>query len=214
MSTVAGAFGRYLRNHGFDPDGLRLRASMPVNLRSASEPLTLGNRFGLVYVDLLPGIANPIERLHAMHSGMEAIKRSLQPPMSLVALSAMGLLPAALQTSAVDLFSRKASAVVSNVPGPRAPLSLCGQRVAEMYFWVPQSGSIGLGVSLLSYAGRLHFGVIADRALVESPRQIIEGFANEFESLLLATTVGTLALRKIPTPRIDTVQQRRRNRRR
>jgi hypothetical protein len=134
--------------------------------------------------------------------------------MSLVALSVMGLLPAALQTPAIDLFSRKASVVVSNVPGPRAPLSLCGQRVAEMYFWVPQSGSIGLGVSLLSYAGRLHFGVIADRALVESPRQIIDGFAHEFESLLLATTVGTLALRELPTPRIDTVQQRRRNRRR
>jgi len=214
MSTVAGAFGRYLRGRGFDPGGLRLRASMPVNLRSTSEPLTLGNRFGLVFVDLLPGIANPIERLHATHSAMEAIKRSLQPPMSLVALSVMGLLPAALQTPAIDLFSRKASVVVSNVPGPRAPLSLCGQRVAEMYFWVPQSGSIGLGVSLLSYAGRLHFGVIADRALVESPRQIIDGFAHEFESLLLATTVGRLALRELPTPRIDTVQQRRRNRRR
>jgi diacylglycerol O-acyltransferase len=213
MSTVAGAFGRYLRSRGYDPDGLRLRASMPVNLRGTDEPLTLGNRFGLVFVDLLPGIANPIERLHAMHSGMETIKRSLQPAMSLVALAVMGLLPAALQTPAIDLFSRKASVVVSNVPGPHAPLYLCGQRVTEMYFWVPQSGSIGLGVSLLSYAGRLHFGVIADRALVEAPGRMIEAFAHEFENLLIATTVGMLALREIPSPRIDTAQQKRRNRR-
>ncbi len=213
MSTVAGAFGRYLRGREFDPGGLRLRASVPVNLRGANEALTLGNRFGLVFVDLMPGIANPLERLHAMHSTMEAIKQSLQPPMSLVALAVMGLLPAALQTPAIDLFSRKASAVVSNVPGPRAPLYLCGQRIDEMYFWVPQSGSIGLGVSLLSYAGRLHFGVISDRALVESPREIIEAFALEFENLLIATTVGTLASREIPSPRIDTVQQKRPNRR-
>jgi len=213
MSTVAGAFGRYLRGRGFDPGGLRLRASVPVNLRGASDALTLGNRFGLVFVDLMPGIANPLERLHAMHSKMEAIKQSLQPPMSLVALAVMGLLPAALQTPAIDLFSRKASAVVSNVPGPRAPLYLCGQRIDEMYFWVPQSGSIGLGVSLLSYAGRLHFGVITDRALVESPREIIEAFAQEFENLVIATTVGTLAPREIPSPRIDTVQQKRPNRR-
>jgi WS/DGAT/MGAT family acyltransferase len=212
MSTVAGAFGRYLRGRGFDPGGLRLRASVPVNLRGANEALTLGNRFGLVFVDLMPGIVNPLERLHEMHSAMEAIKRSLQPPMSLVALAVMGLLPAALQTPAIDLFSRKASAVVSNVPGPRAPLYLCGQRIEEMYFWVPQSGSIGLGVSLLSYAGRLHFGVISDRALVESPGKIIEAFSQEFENLLIATTVGTLASREIPSPRIDTVQQRRRNR--
>jgi WS/DGAT/MGAT family acyltransferase len=213
MCTVAGAFGRYLRSRDHDPRGLRLRASVPVNLRSAAEPLTLGNRFGLVFVDLLPGIANPIERLHATHSAMAAIKGSLQPPMSLVALAVIGLLPAALQTPAIELFSRKASAVVSNVPGPQAPLYLCGQRVSEMYFWVPQSGSIGLGVSLLSYAGRLHFGVIADRALVESPSKIVEDFAHEFESLLLAATVGTLALRKLPRPRNDTVQHTRRNRR-
>lgn len=213
MSTVAGAFGRYLRSQGFDPGGLRLRASVPINLRGANEALALGNRFGLVFVDLMPGIANPVERLYAMHSAMEMIKRSLQPSMSLVALAVMGLLPAALQTPAIDLFSRKASAVVSNVPGPRAPLYLCGQRIQEMYFWVPQSGSIGLGISLLSYAGRLHFGVIADRALVESPGKVIEAFAQEFENLLIATTVGTLALREIPSPRIDTVQQKRRNRR-
>jgi len=59
----------------------------------------------------------------------------------------------------------------------------------------------------LSYAGHVHFGVISDRALVESPARIVEHLAREFENLLLATTVGVLALRKVPSPRIDTVQQ-------
>jgi hypothetical protein len=186
---------------------------MPVNLRATDEPLTLGNRFGLVFVDLMPGIANPLERLGAMHDAMAALKGSLQPSMSLVSLAAMGMLPAALQAAAVETFSRKATAVVSNVPGPQATLSMCGERISEMYFWVPQSGSIGLGVSLLSYAGHLHFGVISDRALVESPARIVERFSLEFENLLLATTVGALALRQVPNPRIDTVQQQRRNRR-
>ena len=213
MCTVAGALGGYLRELGFDTRDLRLRASMPVNLRATDEPLTLGNRFGLVFVDLMPGIANPLERLGAMHDAMAALKGSLQPSMSLVSLAAMGMLPAALQAAAVETFSRKATAVVSNVPGPQATLSMCGERISEMYFWVPQSGSIGLGVSLLSYAGHLHFGVISDRALVESPARIVERFSREFENLLLATTVGALALRQVPNPRIDTVQQRRRNRR-
>jgi WS/DGAT/MGAT family acyltransferase len=213
MCTVAGALGGYLREQGFDTGGLRLRASVPVNLRATDEPLTLGNRFGLVFVDLMPGIANPLERLGAMHDAMAALKGSLQPSMSLVSLAAMGMLPAALQAAAVETFSRKATTVVSNVPGPQAALSMCGQRVSEMYFWVPQSGSLGLGVSLLSYAGHLHFGVISDRALVESPARIVERFGREFENLLLAATVGALALREVPSPRIDTVQQRRRNRR-
>jgi diacylglycerol O-acyltransferase / wax synthase len=212
MSTVAGALGGHLRDQGFDTRDLRVRASVPVNLREADEPLSLGNRFGLVFVELALGLANPLQRLEATHGAMAALKGSLQPTASLMSLGLMGMLPAAAQAPLVDLFSRKASAVVSNVPGPQAPLYLCGQRVTEMYFWVPQSGSIGLGISILSYAGQVHFGMIADRALVPSPAGIVERFPAEFEKLLLATVVGALALRKLPKPRIDTVQQTARNR--
>jgi hypothetical protein len=112
----------------------------------------------------------------------------------------------------IETFSRKATAVVSNVPGPQAPLYLCGQRITEMYFWVPQSGSIGLGLSILSYAGQVHFGMIADRALVPSPAEVVERLPAEFEKLLLTTVIGALAQRKLPKPRIDTVQQKGRNR--
>jgi hypothetical protein len=173
-----------------------VRASVPVNLRAADEPLALGNRFGLVFVELAPGLANPLQRLFATSDAMAALKGSLQPPMALMTLGLMGLLPAAVQAPAVELFSRKASAVVSNVPGPQAPLYLCGQRVSEMYFWVPQSGTIGLGISILSYAGHVYFGMISDKRLVQEPDRVVARFAPEFEKLLLATTVGALGLRE------------------
>ena len=70
----------------------------------------------------------------------------------------LGMLPAGVQAPAIEMFSRKGSLVASNVPGPQSPLYLCGQRIVEMYFWVPQSGSIGIGVSILSYAGKVFFG--------------------------------------------------------
>jgi WS/DGAT/MGAT family acyltransferase len=213
MSTVAGALGRYLRERGVDTQALRLRASVPVNLRGNDESATLGNRFGLLLVDLHTGIANPLRRLPAMHDAMAALKGSLQSRMSLVTLGVMGLLPAALQAPFVDLVSRKATVVVSNVPGPRAPLTLCGQLVTGMYFWVPQSGSISTGLSLLSYAGNVYFGVISDRAVIQAPARLVTLFAREFENLVLATTVGALALRELPSPRIDTVQQKRADRR-
>lgn len=212
MSTVAGVLGGHLREQGFDTHDLRVRASVPVNLREAEEPLSLGNRFGLVFVELALGLSNPLQRLAATHDAMATLKGSLQPPMSLMSLGLMGMMPVAAQRLAVELFSRKATAVVSNVPGPQAPLYMCGQRVTEMYFWVPQSGSIGLGLSILSYAGQVHFGMIADRTLVPSPAEVVARFPAEFEKLLLATVVGALALRKLPKPRIDTVQQRARNR--
>jgi WS/DGAT/MGAT family acyltransferase len=196
MSTIAGALGGYLRDEGFDTRGLVVRASVPVNLRAAEEPLTLGNKFGLVFVDMALGTRNPLQRLYAMRETMAALKGSLQPPMTLMVLGLMGLLPHVVQAPAIELFSRKASAVVSNVPGPQAPLYMCGQRVSEMYFWVPQSGTIGLGISVLSYAGRVHFGMISDRRLVKEPHKVVDRFAPEFERLLLAATVGVLAARE------------------
>ena len=201
MSTVAGVLGGYLRERGFDTDGLTLRASVPVNLRAPDEPLMLGNRFGLVFVELAPGLANPLERLFATSDAMAALKGSLQPPMALMSLGLMGMMPARVQAPLVELFSRKATAVVSNVPGPQAPLYMCGQRVTEMYFWVPQSGSIGLGLSLLSYAGQVYFGTISDQQLVDDPDELVARFAPEFEKLLLAATVGALAAKEKKRPR-------------
>jgi WS/DGAT/MGAT family acyltransferase len=196
MSTVAGALGSYLRDRGFATDDLKTRAMVPVNLRAADEPLTLGNRFGLVFVEMALGLTDPLQRVYAMADTMKALKGSLQPPMTLMTLGLLGMMPAALQAPAVELFSRKATAVVSNVPGPQAPLYVCGQRVSEMYFWVPQSGSIGLGISLLSYAGQVYVGMISDRKLIKAPDDVVARFSAEFEKLLLAATVGVLAQRE------------------
>jgi len=196
MSTLAGALGEQLRAGAVATEDLTLRASVPVNLRSTEVGASLGNQFGLVFVPLPVGARNPLQRLYTTHEAMTALKGSLQPPMTLTLLGMMGLLPKAVQAPAVDLFSRKGSLVASNVPGPRAPIQLCGQRISEMYFWVPQSGVIGLGISILSYAGQVFFGVIADEALLPEPRALVERFAPEFEKLLLAVTVGALALRE------------------
>jgi len=89
--------------------------------------------------------------------------------------------------------------VASNVPGPQAPLYLCGQRISEMYFWVPQSGTMGIGISILSYAGQVFFGIIADDRLVDDPQAVVDRIGPEFERLLLAVTVGALAGKKKPS---------------
>ena len=98
--------------------------------------------------------------------------------------------PAALQSVALELFSRKASAVATNVPGPQQPLYMGGCRVREMMFWVPQTGSIGLGISILSYNNRVHFGLIADAKLIPDPDAVIRRFGPEFEKLLYLALMG------------------------
>jgi WS/DGAT/MGAT family acyltransferase len=194
MAVLAGALGRYLESRGALGPDMRVRASIPVNLRVGAEvSQSLGNRFGLVFLELPVGVERPLERLFATRAAMRALKNSAQPLVVLGVLAAIGSLPAAVEDPAVALFSRKASLVVSNVPGPREPLTLGGAPLEELFFWVPQAGAIGVGVSILTYADRVHFGVVADRRLVPDPAALAERLQPEFEKLLLLLLFGAAA---------------------
>jgi hypothetical protein len=118
---------------------------------------------------------------------MRELKRSKQAALTFGLLAAVGMAPAALQRMALDMFSRKATTVATNVPGPKRPLYLAGVEVKELMFWVPQNGSVGMGVSILSYNGRVHFGLIADQRRVADPDAIVQRFAREVEKLTLLT---------------------------
>jgi diacylglycerol O-acyltransferase len=184
LTCVAGAIGDYLRAHGEDPTGKEIRAMVPVNLRPLDQAWKLGNRFGLVPLVLPVGIANPVERLGAVRARMNGLKGGYQPVMAFALLAVAGLLIKPMQAALLNLFAKKATAVMTNVPGPREPLKFCGRTVKQVMFWVPQSGDIGVGVSILSYAGGVQFGLITDDVLCPDPDDIVARFQPEFEQLL------------------------------
>lgn len=185
LSSVAGAIGDYLRDKGEDPAGKEIRAMVPVNLRPLEKAYQLGNRFGLVPLTLPIGIANPVERVFAVQRRMNELKGSYQPLLAFGVLAVAGLLIKPVQAALLNMFAKKATAVMTNVPGPKEPLRFCGSTVKQVMFWVPQSGDIGLGVSILSYGSGVQFGLITDRKLCPDPEAIIDRFAPEFEKLLL-----------------------------
>lgn len=187
LSCVAGALGRYLSERGEDPAGKEIRVMVPVNLRSQEKAHQLGNQFGLVPLVLPIGIANPVERLYAVKARMQELKGSFQPVLAFGLLSVAGLLIKPVQHAMLNIFARKATAVMTNVPGPAQPLKFCGSTVERVMFWVPQSGDIGLGVSVLTYAGQVQFGLIADAQLCPDPAAVVRGFAPEFNTLLTLT---------------------------
>ncbi len=185
LSCVAGAIGQYLRAQGDDTSGQEIRAMVPVNLRPLDKAWQLGNRFGLAPLVLPIGITNPIERVYAVRQRMAELKGSYQPLLAFAVLALTGLFVKPVQDAVLSLFSKKTTAVMTNVPGPAQALKFCGSTLRQTMFWVPASGDIGLGVSVLSYAGGVQFGLIADRALCPEPQQIIELFEPEFEKLAL-----------------------------
>ena len=185
LACAAGAFGEYLRAAGDDPRGKEVRAMVPVNLRPLDEAWKLGNRFGLAPLVLPIGIGHPVERLFAVRARMTEMKHSYQPLLAFGVLAVAGLLTKPVQDALLGLFAKKATAVMTNVPGPAEPLKFCGATLRQSMFWVPASGDIGIGVSILSYAGGVQFGLITDEALCPEPQQVIDRFAPEFEQLLL-----------------------------
>jgi diacylglycerol O-acyltransferase len=187
LSCVAGAIGQYLRERGDDPTGQEIRAMVPVNLRPLDQAWQLGNKFGLAPLQLPIGIHNPIERVYAVRQRMSELKGSYQPLLAFAVLAIAGLMIKPVQDAILNLFAKKATAVMTNVPGPQQPLTFCGSTIRQTMFWVPASGHIGVGVSILSYAGGVQFGLITDSALCPDPQAIIERFQPEFDKLLLVT---------------------------
>jgi len=187
LSCVAGALGEYLKSLGDDVSGQEIRAMIPVNLRPLDQAYKLGNRFGLVPLVLPIGVANPIERVYEVRRRMNALKGSTQPILAFGMLAVAGLLIKPAQDAMLNLFGKKTTAVMTNVPGPRDKLQLLGATLEQSMFWVPQSGDIGLGVSILSYGGGVQFGVITDTAMCPDPQKIIDEFEPEFARLSLVT---------------------------
>jgi diacylglycerol O-acyltransferase / wax synthase len=187
LSCVAGAIGEYLKSLGDDVTGQEIRAMIPVNLRPIEQAHKLGNRFGLVPLVLPIGMENPIERVYEVRRRMNALKGSTQPLLAFGVLVLAGLLIKPAQDAIMALFGKKTTAVMTNVPGPRDKLKFLGSTLEQSMFWVPQSGDIGLGVSILSYGGGVQFGVITDTTLCPDPQKIIDEFEPEFAKLSLVT---------------------------
>jgi WS/DGAT/MGAT family acyltransferase len=183
VGTATGALRRYMERRGQPTAGVAIRASVPVNLRPLERAHELGNAFGLVFLTLPVGIADPARRLRAIKKEMDALKKSPEALVAFGVLSLMGLAPVEVEQVGLRFFGSKATTVLTNVPGPRQPLYLAGRKIDKVMFWVPQSGRLGIGISIISYSGGVMLGVATDARLVPDPERIVEAFKVEFEAM-------------------------------
>jgi WS/DGAT/MGAT family acyltransferase len=183
LTLVAGALRRYLQDKGNNVDGLQIRALVPVNLRSLDEPLELGNRFGLVFATLPVGASDIHERFIETRRYMNEIKNSPEAAVAYGVLNALGMTPMDIEGIFLNFFGSKSSMVLTNVPGPQVQLYLAGQPIREIMAWVPQSGGLGMGISLISYNDSVMIGITTDEGLVPDPERIVDNIYIEFEAL-------------------------------
>ncbi len=185
LAALTGALRRYVEERGGSVDGVDLPVVIPVNL----EPLgtrrhPFGNGFGLVFLELPLGLAEPGARMRELKRRMDELKRSPEAFLILTILRTLGHFPTTAQQFLSDtFFAGRAAAVVTNVPGPKRPLRVAGREIEDLLFWVPQSIGIGLGVSIFSYGGRVRVGLLADENVVPEPDRLGAAFIEEYERL-------------------------------
>jgi WS/DGAT/MGAT family acyltransferase len=183
LAAVTGALGRYMRLHGQPTDDVVLKAMVPVSVRADVERGALGNRVAAMWAPLPVGITDPIQRLLKIRREMQDVKDSGQAVGAQVLTELSGFAPPTIMAQAARLQARQRlfNLVVTNVPGPQMPLYALGRQLESIYPMVPLAENTALGIAVMSYDGRMNFGVNADydaladvEALAEELRAAID----------------------------------------
>ncbi|MDQ3588583.1 MAG: wax ester/triacylglycerol synthase family O-acyltransferase [Actinomycetota bacterium] len=164
LASVAGALGRHLRRRGHATDGLRLKAMVPVSVRLEDQRGDLGNEVAAIMAPLPVWCQDPLARLDIVREEMKDLKTSGQAVGAQVLTELSGYAPPTVMAQASRLMSRQRmfNLVVTNVPGPQFPLYLMGRRALDPFPMVPLAKNQGLGVAIVSYDGRMNFGLVGD----------------------------------------------------
>lgn len=175
---MAGALRSYLVSRGETRDDITIRALVPVNLQGYREG-DFGNHFGLVFCGFPLHPAPPLERVRGMKCNMDEAKASPDAVVALGVLAAMGVASSEIEHIGVNIFTAKASLLMTNVPGPPVRIHIAGCELSSVIVWAPVSGAIALGCSLISYGGFVRLGVSADVRVVPDPHVIVRAFERE-----------------------------------
>jgi diacylglycerol O-acyltransferase len=189
---VSGALHRVLERAGQPTQDLHLRALVPVFLRD-TEAGGLGNHIGLVFLDLPVGLKTAEERCLAVKDSMDKIKAQDDANVAMAVMDAMGVASHEIEHIWLEVFSRKASMLISNVPGPSTAMTLSGYPISDMTVWAPVSGYVGVGVTAVSYAGQVRVSVHADATLLMDPAAFVRAFAEDAAEVLGPLSVSAPA---------------------
>ena len=171
VAAVAGAFRELLTRHGEAPDAVRFSALVPASLRNGHDHV-LDNQVSMMIAELPVEIADPLDRLTAVHSRMQQLKGSHQIDAGAKLFETIDVLPASLFSWAAHTTSailrmvpqRTVNTVITNVPGPQQPLYAVGREMLEYLPFVPIGEGLRLGVAVITYNGRCTFGITGDAA--------------------------------------------------
>jgi diacylglycerol O-acyltransferase len=189
LATVAGGLGRHMRRRGHDTTGLTLRAFVPVSVRAADDSGSGGgNQVSGMIAPLPVGEEDPRRRLATVSRAMAQLKSSGQAVGAKALTDLSGFAPPNILSQASRLASRQrfVNLVVTNVPGPQGALYLGGREMRDVFPMVPLANNTALGVAIMSYHGRMNFGLHADWDALPDLEDLAEDFERSLADLARA----------------------------
>lgn len=194
LAAVTRGFRDLLRER-HELDGVDvLRTLVPVSLRHDDERGQLDNRVAAMFAHLPIGVGDPVDRLTAVHTEMQRLKASGEDDATALLVASSGLTPPWLLrlgmgavTRVVQRIGQRAvNTVTTNVPGPPIPLYLLGRRLVEIHPYVPIAEGVRIGVAILTYDGRVTFGLTGDAATTEDLGVLARGIEDGVRELVQA----------------------------
>jgi len=185
LAVVTGSLRRWLHSRGVRTEGLELRALVPVSIRAEDERGDLGNRIALMRGPLPVYVEDPVRRLHTISAEMADLKRSKQALGAEVISRFNDFAPPTLlaQASRINFSTRLFNLIVTNVPGPQMPLYVLGRELQDVFpiAFLPENHA--LAVAIMSYNGKVGFGLLADYDSMEDVEVLGDGINESLAEL-------------------------------
>lgn len=195
LAAISGGFREFLLSRGESVHQRTVRSMVPVSIRTADQKSRLGNEVTAMFADLPVGIADPVERLHAVSAQLQGLKGSGMAIGMHSLIAAGDFVPPTLFALGARLSAhvpqRYISTVTTNVPGPQIPLYFRGRRMLAMYPYIPLGSRLRITIGIVSYHGQLAFGVTGDRDAVPDVDVLCRGIETAMADLLAAAVAST-----------------------
>jgi diacylglycerol O-acyltransferase len=199
LATITRGFRELLQSRG-EPVDRVIRTLVPVSLRARGETGlavgdgTVANKVSAMFATLPVGLADPVERLHAVTEQMAGLKESRQALAGEAMTSLAGFVAPVLLALGTRVASRAAqrniNTVTTNVPGPQIPLYVAGRRMVKCFPYVPLGGQMRVGVAIFSYNGDVNFGVTGDYDTAPDIEVLCHGIEEGMAELMKLASSG------------------------
>uniref|UniRef100_A0A6E8W687 WS_DGAT_C domain-containing protein n=1 Tax=Anopheles coluzzii TaxID=1518534 RepID=A0A6E8W687_ANOCL len=183
----------FASKNGTSPKNLTV--VLPARIEKESPHLKLHNRFSVALqtLPITPGIQMNdtnrhyalTKRILAVNSYSDVLRSSSDYLINYWIMSKMTcLFPETILRKILK--SAHSTLAISNLPGPQQMPRIQGRELKNLCFFIPNLGTTAVGITLLTYGGKLQLGILADRAVIrteDEAHSILRGTIEEIERM-------------------------------